>query len=162
MAQSKKSSRRNASASKPSATSEVGAEVVQQSAPAPIAEPMVAAAAPAPAPVPAPVPAQAAVPAAAAAVPSKVLQLGSSLSIREVGECATQLKTLLAGGATDVDAAQLESIDTAGMQLLLAAAVAAQRRGFKLRLLNAQGIKVGAARSLGLTEHLVELAEIVA
>jgi anti-anti-sigma regulatory factor len=102
------------------------------------------------------------VPAAAAAVPSKVLQLGSSLSIREVGECATQLKTLLAGGATDVDAAQLESIDTAGMQLLLAAAVAAQRRGFKLRLLNAQGIKVGAARSLGLTEHLVELAEIVA
>jgi anti-anti-sigma regulatory factor len=92
---------------------------------------------------------------------SNVLQLGSSLTIREVAECAVQLKGLLANGPTDVDASRLESIDTAGIQLLLAAAAAAQRRGFKLKLLGAQGLKSGAARSLGLAEHLGELAEIV-
>jgi anti-anti-sigma regulatory factor len=90
-----------------------------------------------------------------------VLQLGSSLSIREVGECAAQLKGLLAKGPTDIDASRLESIDTAGIQLLLAAAAAAQRRGFKLKLLGAHGLKSGAARSLGLAEHLGELAEIL-
>jgi anti-anti-sigma regulatory factor len=90
-----------------------------------------------------------------------VLQLGSSLSIREVGECALQLKTMLSSGATDIDASKLESIDTAGIQLLLAAATTAQRRGFKLKLLGAQGLKTGAARSLGLQEHLGELAEIL-
>jgi anti-anti-sigma regulatory factor len=92
---------------------------------------------------------------------SNVLQLGSSLSIREVAECALQLQGLLAKGPTDVDASRLESIDTAGIQLLLAAAAAAQRRGFKLKLLGAQGLKAGAARSLGLAEHLGELAEIL-
>jgi|HubBroStandDraft_1064217.scaffolds.fasta_scaffold25405_5 anti-anti-sigma regulatory factor len=92
---------------------------------------------------------------------SSVLQLGPSLSIREVGECAVQLKGLLAKGPTDIDASRLESIDTAGIQLLLAAAAAAQRRGFKLKLLGAQGLKTGAARSLGLAEHLGELAEIL-
>jgi ABC-type transporter Mla MlaB component len=147
MAQSKKTARRSGSASKSSVTGVAAAEIAQQSAPAPIAAPIAA-------------PALPAVPAAAAA-PSNVLHLGSSLSIREVGECATQFKTLLASGTTHADAALLESIDTAGMQLLLVSAVAAQRRGFKLRLLNAQGIKDGAARSLGLTKYLVELAEVV-
>jgi anti-anti-sigma regulatory factor len=90
-----------------------------------------------------------------------VLQLGPSLSIREVGDCAVQLKGLLAKGPIDVDVSRLESIDTAGIQLLLAAAAAAQRRGFKLKLLGAQGLKTGAARSLGLAEHLGELAEIL-
>jgi anti-anti-sigma regulatory factor len=90
-----------------------------------------------------------------------MLQLGASLSIREVSDYAAQLKPLLAKGPTDVDASRLESIDTAGIQLLLAAAVAAQRRGFKLKLLGAQGLKAGAAGSLGLNEHLGELAEIV-
>jgi anti-anti-sigma regulatory factor len=92
---------------------------------------------------------------------SNVLQLGSSLSIREVSECATQLKAMLANGPLDVDASRLETIDTAGIQLLLAAAAAAQRRGFKLKLLGAHGLKGGAARSLGLSEHLGELAEIL-
>jgi anti-anti-sigma regulatory factor len=99
--------------------------------------------------------------AAPAAARVSVLTLGASLSIREVGECAAQFKGLLAGGPTDIDASKLESIDTAGIQLLLAAAVAAQRRGFKLKLLGAHGLKTGAARSLGLSEHLGELAEIM-
>ena len=101
--------------------------------------------------------------AAPAATPARrnVLQLGSSLSIREVSECASQLKAMLANGPTDIDARRLESIDTAGMQLVLAAAAGAQRRGFKLKLLGAQGLKSGAARSLGLAEHLGELAEIL-
>jgi anti-anti-sigma regulatory factor len=120
----------------------------------------------APADEPAALPASAAsaaapVPAAAPTARVSVLTLGPSLSIREVGECAAQFKGLLAGGPTDIDASKLESIDTAGIQLLLAAAVAAQRRGFKLKLLGAHGLKTGAARSLGLSEHLGELAEIM-
>jgi ABC-type transporter Mla MlaB component len=92
---------------------------------------------------------------------SSVLQLGSSLSIREVSECAVQLKSMLANGPLDVDVSRLETIDTAGIQLLLAAAAAAQRRGFKLKLLGGHALKGGAARSLGLSEHLSELAEIL-
>jgi anti-anti-sigma regulatory factor len=92
---------------------------------------------------------------------AQLLQLGPSLSIREVSECAVQFRALLAVGHTDIDARKLETIDTAGIQLLLAAAAAAQRRGYKLKLQGAQGLKDGAARSLGLNEHLGELAEIV-
>jgi anti-anti-sigma regulatory factor len=90
-----------------------------------------------------------------------LLQLGSSLSIREVSECASQLKTMLSNGPTNIDASKLESIDTAGIQLLLVAAASAQRRGFKLKLIGAHGLQTGAARSLGLHEHLGELAQIL-
>ena len=101
--------------------------------------------------------------AAPQAAPAHInlLQLGSSLSIREVSECASQLKTMLSNGPTDIDASKLESIDTAGIQLLLVAAADAQRRGFKLKLIGAKGLRTGAARSLGLDEHLSELAEIL-
>jgi anti-anti-sigma regulatory factor len=114
-----------------------------------VAEPNPAAT-PAELPAPTPAPARA-----------SVLQLGPSLSIREVGEYASRLKSMLAGGATVVDASALETIDTAGIQLLLAAAASAQDRGFKLKLLSASGVKNGAARSLGLSERLSELAEVV-
>ena len=122
--------------------------------------------APAIAPQPAPPERSEAAPLAAArsaeaVTPSNVLQLSTSLSIREVGECASKLKAMLASGPAVVDASLLESIDTAGIQLLLAAAASAQRRGFKLKLLSALGVKTGAARSLGLHEHLGELAEIL-
>jgi len=60
-----------------------------------------------------------------------------------------------------LDLSKLENIDTAGIQLLLVAAATAQRRGFKLKLIGAQGLRTGAARSLGLHEHLGELAEIL-
>lgn len=118
----------------------------------------------------APQPEQAAAPAVtdtqttqcvSAVTPANVLQLGASLSIREVSECALHLKGMLASGPTVVDASLLESIDTAGVQLLLAAAASAQRRGYRLKLLSALGVKTGAARALGLSEHLGELAEIL-
>jgi len=102
-----------------------------------------------------------ATPAVDIAASAGVLRLGSSLSIREVTDCATQFKAMLANGPTDMDASGLETIDTAGVQLLLAAAIAAKRHGYKLKLIGAQGVKSGAGRSLGLSEHLDELADVV-
>jgi ABC-type transporter Mla MlaB component len=89
------------------------------------------------------------------------LPLGSSLSIREVAERAAQLKALFATGSAVVDARQLESVDTAGLQLLLAAAAAARRRGLTLKLLGAGGLKTGPADALGLAEQLAATAEIL-
>jgi ABC-type transporter Mla MlaB component len=102
----------------------------------------------------------------AAAAPGEVctagaLPLGSSLSIREVGERAAQLKALFAAGAAEIDVGKLESIDTAGLQLLLAAAAAARRRGLTLKLLGAERLNSGAAGALGLAEHLAAVAEIL-
>lgn len=108
-------------------------------------------------------------PAASAAAPAGVttvggvglLALGSSLSIREVGERAAQFKALIAAGSAEVDAGKLESIDTAGLQLLLAAAAAARRRGLTLRLHGAGGLSSSAASALGLADHLATAAEIL-
>jgi anti-anti-sigma regulatory factor len=99
--------------------------------------------------------------ASVVAKPTGVLQLGSSLSIREVGEYSQQLKAMLDAGPMDIDASQIETIDTAGLQWLLVAAAAAQRRGFKLKLRGAQSIKDGAACSLGLQQHLGELVGVL-
>ncbi len=90
-----------------------------------------------------------------------LLALGSSLSIREVGERAAQFKALIAAGSAEVDAGKLESIDTAGLQLLLAAAAAARRRGLTLRLHGAGGLSSNAASALGLADHLATTAEIL-
>ncbi|MFI4866172.1 MAG: STAS domain-containing protein [Steroidobacterales bacterium] len=95
---------------------------------------------------------------AAAAGP---LSLGASLSICEVGERAAQLRARFAAGSAEVDVGMLESVDTAGLQLLLAAAVGARRRGLKLKLLGAERLNTGAARALGLAEHLAAAAEIL-
>jgi anti-anti-sigma regulatory factor len=89
------------------------------------------------------------------------LPLGASLSIREVGERAAQLRAQFAAGSAEVDAGMLESVDTAGLQLLLAAAAGARRRGLKLKLLGAERLNTGAARALGLAEHLAAAAEIL-
>jgi len=89
------------------------------------------------------------------------MALGSSLSIREVGERAAQFKALIAAGSAEVDAGKLESIDTAGLQLLLAAAAAARRRGLTLRLHGAGSLNSGAASSLGLADQLAATAEIL-
>jgi ABC-type transporter Mla MlaB component len=140
----------------------------QRSAAAPAREPSVRAAArvAAPRPVAASSPVHAASGVAAAVKASApsvggTLTLGASLSIREVGECATQLKALLAAGSVSVDAHQLESIDTAGLQLLLAAAAEARRRGLRLKLLGGENLNRGAAGALGLSEHLAAAAEIL-
>jgi anti-anti-sigma regulatory factor len=88
------------------------------------------------------------------------LPLGPSLSIREVGERAAQLNAMLSAGAAVVDARKLESVDTAGLQLLLATAAAARRRGLTLKLLGAASLQSGAAAALGLAEQLAETTEI--
>ena len=92
---------------------------------------------------------------------SQVLKFGASLSIRDVGEYAAQFRTLLNSGAVELDLRQVETIDTAGMQLLLAAASAAERSGFRLKLHGAQALQTGAARALGLEQQLRSLAEIL-
>jgi ABC-type transporter Mla MlaB component len=90
-----------------------------------------------------------------------LMALGSSLSIREVGERAAQFKALIAAGSAEVDAGKLEIIDTAGLQLLLAAAAAARRRGLTLRLHGAGSLSSGAASALGLADYLATTAEIL-
>jgi ABC-type transporter Mla MlaB component len=90
------------------------------------------------------------------------LALGSSLSIREVGERAAQFKALIAAGSAEVDASQLESVDTAGLQLLLAVAAAARRRGLTLKLHGAGSLHSDAASALGLADQLAATAEILA
>jgi anti-anti-sigma regulatory factor len=91
---------------------------------------------------------------------SGALVLGASLSIRDVGECAAQFKAMFAAGSAEVDARMLESVDTAGLQLLLAAAAAARRRGLTLKLLGAERLNAGPVNALGLTDHLAAAAEI--
>ncbi len=89
------------------------------------------------------------------------LRLDASLSIREVGERVLQLKAWLAAGRSELDVSKLETIDTAGLQLLLAAAAAAQRSGARLRLIGGQRLLAGAAGALGLAEPLTAAAEIL-
>lgn len=89
------------------------------------------------------------------------LSLGASLSIREVGERAAQLRAQFAAGSAEVDVGMLESVDTAGLQLLLAAAAGARRLGLKLKLLGAERLNTGAARALGVAEHLAAAAQIL-
>jgi ABC-type transporter Mla MlaB component len=101
------------------------------------------------------------VPGAAGVGGTGLLTLGASLSIREVGERAAQFTALIATGSAEVDAGKLESIDTAGLQLLLAAAAAARRRGLTLRLHGAGSLNSGAASALGLADHLAATAKIL-
>jgi len=89
------------------------------------------------------------------------LALGASLSIREVGECALQLRALIAAGGCEIDARRLERVDTAGLQLLLAAALEARRRGSMLTLRGAAGLHASAASAVGLAEHLSAAAQIL-
>jgi len=98
--------------------------------------------------------------AAARALEGDALSL-DTLSIREVARRHLELKAMLERGAARVDVSTLGSIDTAGLQLLLAAALAAQQRGLKLRLLGAEQLMSGAADALGLGAHLRVIAEIV-
>jgi ABC-type transporter Mla MlaB component len=99
-------------------------------------------------------------------VATRALSLGSALTVREVGRQAQALKQLLLPGVLEpqalrLDARELESIDTAGLQLLVAAAAAAQRRGRRLQLLGGQRLLDGAAADLGLRAPLLEMLEVL-
>ena len=88
------------------------------------------------------------------------LSLGSALTITEVADCHRALQVLLAGGAAAIDARNLKSIDTAGLQLLLVAGRAARERGVTLKLLGSTEFLAGAAAALGLREELAANVEL--
>ncbi len=94
------------------------------------------------------------------AAPPPALSLGSALTIAEVAECHRALQVLLAGGAASIDAHDLKSIDTAGLQLLLVAGRAARERGVTLRLMGGRELLTGAAAALGLREELAANVEL--
>lgn len=96
----------------------------------------------------------------AAAMPPPALSLGAALTISEVAECHRALQVLLAGGAASIDARNLKSIDTAGLQLLLVAGRAARERGVTLKLLGSTEFLTGAAAALGLREELAANVEL--
>ena len=98
----------------------------------------------------------------AAAPPPPALSLGATLTIAEVADCHRALQVLLAGGAASIDARDLKSIDTAGLQLLLVAGRAARERGVRLKLLGGTELLTGAAAALGLHEELAASVELSA
>lgn len=93
---------------------------------------------------------------------SDLVVLGPALTIAEVAQAARGFTTMLAGGTAHTDARALESIDTAGLQLLLAAAAAAQERGLKLSLRGAPELLAGAAHALGVDGDLAVAMELSA
>jgi len=89
------------------------------------------------------------------------LSLGGALTISEVREWGRALEAMLMAGAATVDARTLGTIDTAGLQLLLAAARSAQDRGLKLRMLGCARLLTGAADELGMGAQLNGALELL-
>jgi ABC-type transporter Mla MlaB component len=86
--------------------------------------------APKPAARPTPKPA----PVTAAAASPTVLVLGDTLNIADVSERHSEWKRLVAGAvAIEIDASDVQGIDTAGLQLLAALVQEAQARNLALR-----------------------------
>lgn len=82
----------------------------------------------------------------------RVFQLGASLTLPEVAECRRRLSEeppaiRLAGG-------DIERIDTAGLQLLLAYARHLQASGSHLAWESASDVLAQAARQLGIADSL--------
>ncbi len=90
---------------------------------------------------------------------SEALALGATLTISDVGDCR---RALLQTDAARLDARALRVVDTAGLQLLLAAGRAAQRRGERLAIDGAAGLLSGAAASLGLETALAAVLDLSA
>jgi anti-anti-sigma regulatory factor len=90
------------------------------------------------------------------------LRLGASLSIHEAADCQLQLRSALAAGLTEIDVAALETIDTAGVQLLLVTARAAHAQGGRLCFSHAHKLLSGAADALGLRAAFSAVAELSA
>lgn len=88
--------------------------------------------------------------------------LGASLTIVETRTLQRSLNALLQRGRAEADAHALQTIDTAGLQLLLAAGRAARARGLTLKLSGARALLLEAATSLGLGSALTEVVELTA
>jgi ABC-type transporter Mla MlaB component len=101
-------------------------------------------------------------PARARARADDGVTLGVALTIAEAAQCARALTAMLARGTARTDARALKSVDTAGMQLLLAAAAAAQERGLTLQVRGGARLLRGAAEALGLGGDLAAVMELSA
>lgn len=102
-----------------------------------------------------------AVPAAAAPAPTvapvdTAVRLPGNLQIRNADEVANLLRAALASRELRLDAADVSQVDTAGVQLLVAAIASAKRDGAKHQWLAASPTLRDAARRLGV-EALLEL-----
>jgi anti-anti-sigma regulatory factor len=91
----------------------------------------------------------------------KRLALGASLTIVETRALQRSLNALIQRGRAEADAHALMSVDTAGLQLLLAAGRAARERGLPFRLFGARPLLLDAATSLGLGSALTEVVELM-
>jgi anti-anti-sigma regulatory factor len=83
-----------------------------------------------------------------------VCRLSGSLVIRDARASLAQLCAALESGCTCVDVSGIDTIDTSGVQLLLAAAMEWRRREQPLRLTGYEHLVFGAAEQLGLQSLL--------
>ncbi len=82
------------------------------------------------------------------------IQLPSSLTIRGVRELKKQLASSLTGGDLGLDAAAVNEVDTAGVQLLLAIRRHVVAQGGTVTWSGASELLRGAVRALGLSQEL--------
>ena len=84
-----------------------------------------------------------------------VIDLGDSLTIRDVGELHGRLCAALdLGGDLRIDAGALEQVDAAGIQLLCALARDARNQGFELQWQGVSDRLAAGVRQLGLEAEL--------
>jgi anti-anti-sigma regulatory factor len=88
--------------------------------------------------------------------------VGASLSIHEAGACLRELRAAMDHGLTEVDASALQVMDTAGVQLLLAAARTVHAQGRTLRITHAGNLLAEATDALGLRAAFAGIAEFSA
>lgn len=83
------------------------------------------------------------------------IDLGSSLTVTDVAEMYRRLAVRLAGpDALELDGSQMEMVDGAGLQLLLALFKQAAQDGYCITWLGASPALRRAARTVGLAEAL--------
>ncbi len=98
----------------------------------------------------------AAAPAAVAPADPATVRLPGALQIRGVDAVATSLRAALSGGALRLDGGDVAQVDTAGVQVIVAAIASARRDGVKREWLAASPPLRDAARRLGV-DALLEL-----
>ena len=92
--------------------------------------------------------------AAAPLAPPQAACLPAALTMHELGPVAARLRAALDAGVAEIDASAVATVDTAGVQLLAAAAVTAAALGRPLRLRAASPALTQAAVQLGLAVPL--------
>lgn len=80
--------------------------------------------------------------------------LPAALTLRELGPVAARLRAAIDAGVADIDASAVAMADTAGVQLLAAAALSAARLGRPLHWRAASPALTQAAAQLGLAGTL--------